>query len=63
MDILGSQGWVFCGRFLVDWPPLYPTMPLDGPGGRQDGPRPAERPRQLRRAPGGPQEGPERPPR
>jgi len=22
MDVLGSQGWVSCGRFLVDWPPL-----------------------------------------
>eukprot|EP00959_Pyramimonas_sp_CCMP1952_P426202 8926914-Pyramimonas_sp.AAC.1 len=21
MDVLGSQGWVSCGRFLVDWPP------------------------------------------
>eukprot|EP00959_Pyramimonas_sp_CCMP1952_P032130 674359-Pyramimonas_sp.AAC.2 len=20
MDVLGSQGWVSCGRFLVDWP-------------------------------------------
>eukprot|EP00959_Pyramimonas_sp_CCMP1952_P212296 4442198-Pyramimonas_sp.AAC.1 len=23
MDVLGSQGWASCGRFLVDWPPLY----------------------------------------
>eukprot|EP00959_Pyramimonas_sp_CCMP1952_P148183 3100631-Pyramimonas_sp.AAC.1 len=22
MDVLGSQGWVSCGGFLVDWPPL-----------------------------------------
>eukprot|EP00959_Pyramimonas_sp_CCMP1952_P293527 6138929-Pyramimonas_sp.AAC.1 len=23
MGALGSQGWGYCGRFLVDWPPLY----------------------------------------
>eukprot|EP00959_Pyramimonas_sp_CCMP1952_P261018 5457520-Pyramimonas_sp.AAC.1 len=28
MGVQGSQGWVSCGRFLVDWPPLYPpTQP------------------------------------
>eukprot|EP00959_Pyramimonas_sp_CCMP1952_P174569 3648187-Pyramimonas_sp.AAC.1 len=27
MDVLASQGWVSCGRFLVDWRPLYTVGP------------------------------------
>eukprot|EP00959_Pyramimonas_sp_CCMP1952_P106922 2234893-Pyramimonas_sp.AAC.1 len=36
MDVLGSQGWVSCGLFLVDWPPLYLTVDpsLSRPDGR-----------------------------
>eukprot|EP00959_Pyramimonas_sp_CCMP1952_P038011 795450-Pyramimonas_sp.AAC.1 len=28
MDVLGSQGWVSCGRLLVVGPPLYLFPPL-----------------------------------